>query len=252
MTPRSVLLALCSLDRAGSVALLRAHALAAANAARLLVLRVVPSRHGASATARQELECWAARELPYPLDAGSCQVIAGDFVAEVAAAALTARAELVVLPATGWAGRAADELSRGARLPVLVARPARGGCVVGATSLAHAHLPVLRELANLQQRLETKAVVVHTVQGPSASAGDGLERLRTAAGEALAWAELVVVDDPSAPRAILKVARQHDSDLIVIGAGARSPTLFGRTVTEEVVARARRSVWVTPTVAAAA
>lgn len=241
-----VVLALAGLDAAGAVALLRAHAFAAASAARLLVLWVVSPRLVFRSETLSRLRTFCARELPYPLGPGVCRVVAGDFVAEVARFA--EHSDLVVLGASRWAGRAAEQLARGSQLPVLVARPARRGCVLGATNLEHARYPVLSQLATLQRRLETKAVVVHSVghDEPEAAVKSRLERLRTAAGDRLAWADLVVTQQASPVLAILSLARQHDSDLIVVGAPRTEVRMFGRSVTEEVVARARRSVWVTP------
>lgn len=243
--PRSVLLALCTVDRAGATALLRAHAFATAAGARLRVLRVLPSARGEAEAQLREVVDWCARELPYPVGPDDCAVAQGDFVAAVLAAAEPG-CQLVVLPVAQWSGRAAEQLARAVRVPVLVARPARSGCVVGATNLELASFPVLSQVADLQARLEGKAVLVHSVSSASGDVGRRLDRLRGAAGELLAWAEVVVLQDPSTAHAILKVARQHDCDLIVMGAPRGEGRLFGRSVTEEVVARARRSVWVTP------
>ncbi len=238
---RAVLVVLHALDDDAKVALDRGWGAAASVGWRLRVVLSVPV--GCRLAEREAaLEAWCSMSLPAALREDGREVREGELSAAAAESASRCVPALMVVPARPEAGRVAEHLVGMLRVPVLVARPARRGAVVGAVDLDHPELPVLRQIAAFTGPVHGSAVLVRSVEDDAAPALETrIGALRAATQWLLPDAQLIVTARPSRVNGILEVARRLDSDLIVVAEqrGAAEPN-------GELVARARRSVLIIP------
>ena len=250
-----IVLAAIDRDAAGVLALDRARGLAAALAARLLVLHVVPGPvlfgHSPSPFARldraRKLRAWCEEAIGAELRDADVMVAAGAFGPVVERAARVKGAAVVVVPAgkvvKGFvnASSRADRFVKRIGRPVLFSGPRKGSAaVVAATDLTSPILPVVSLAARLAGGLGGRVTAVHDSGGRGLHAGAGA---RTDARAGLASfppqvdggapIDLVVTLQRGAPHAILEVAESKDADLIVTGRTLSSkarPVARGRTL----------------------
>jgi nucleotide-binding universal stress UspA family protein len=249
-------------------ALLRARELAEMFEGELLVLRVLFGPAGAEEVAglarfadvirRTRAFCDAA--LGRGLGPRHVLVRAGDFEPTVTRAAMERHADLVVIPpAEGHSGERVTAIATKAGVPVLVARePMSPDVVVAATDLLDERYPVLSRAAYIAARSGARVVAVHNVPRSALAEGDAPSRQRLAseeverrrrrlevlAGGLEAPMDPVVVSQPSTTEAILRVARERDANLVVVG--ARSSQEAGQRTAAEIVEGSRRSILVMP------
>ncbi len=195
------------------------------------------------------------------------KVLAGAFATVTASLARAIGPRVVVVSREDLDNvRDATFLVRETGLPVLVARSVESGStIVAATDLLHRELPVLRAAADLASAMEAPLVAVHnvpaltieplTATGVPVAVGPTPEDL-SARARALEVAvraidpdaTALIVSESQASVGILQQAREHDADLVVVGAYGGSwmeRVLFGSTA-DDVLRSARRSVLVLP------
>jgi nucleotide-binding universal stress UspA family protein len=200
-------------------------------------------------------------------------VVHGDFTETVVGHAEQIGAMLIVVaPTEGHIGHAATTLAHKSGIPVLVAREAgHEGTIVAATDMKTPDYPVLREAAEIGERLGEPVIAVHNFYVPTVAMmgvdaswpmppltvpplpteryravrqGQLVEASKHLPGKALAIVR--TEDDPV--EAILDEAQLHDADVVVVGTRVRSwfARLGAAGIAAKVVNRTTRSVLVTP------
>ena len=228
--------------------------------------------------ARRSIHAWLRATLADTQTVESLAIVHGDFVEQVSVHAANIDARLIVVPARSpQPGSTMTMLARAAQRPVLVAQEHRGNpTILAATDLRTPGHPVLRHAAELGQRFGARLVAFHngdtstiTVENlqPGMMTGSftmtsacaamvNAAQLRTARRAQLTAAVAVlpvdssvaVVDQVGSARAILAQANRVDPDCVVVGTRQRDwfQNLSSRSVSAEVVERARHSVLVVP------
>lgn len=268
-------------------ALWRANRLAKVLRAHLTVLRVLPCARpriarlwlrGASSDPARAMgrtlgamgatQTWI-RDVVQDITAVRCVTIKrGDFVEQTALHGIENRAQLIVVSsAERELGASFSALASLSGIRVLVGREARKhDSILAATDLASPAYPVLRDAAELGQRLAAPVIALHQVDavnrwgGRARSAGNGsrlfesrTRELATISQHLQLSAHTVVCNDISPTQAILQEARSRDADLVVVGTRSRGRSRRGGadSVCAQVVDHARRSILITPCVASA-
>lgn len=191
---------------------------------------------------------WVEGVLGEGMPAVQFRVREGDFVAEVASHAAEIKASLIITPPQpGEFGTVASTLALAGNVPVLVAREAaHHGAVVAATDLEDLDYPVVRQAAQLAERLGASLVAVHNIKPNGAVCGvDLIWPIEVVPG---ASAEAIVRTDTRASDAILREAQKRDADVVVVGTRPHSwlERRLAETVAVNVVNEAMRSVLVIP------
>ena len=188
-------------------------------------------------------------------------------IAEEIAADLVVIADTAVNSSESWFGSVANRIIRYTHCSVVLTRPEQGGgCVVAATDFSDPAFPAV-EAAALEARLRySKLVLVHslgelrvTARIPPEAISIGMitteefklltqqakEQLTHVLKKISAVAEPVVADDLPAD-AIVRLAKERQADLIVVGTVGRSgiPRLVLGSTAESVVGNAPCSVLV--------
>lgn len=269
-----------SLDAASALALRRAHALSRILELELRVVHVIgatvgedgrrqergnvrdlASRRTRLRLAKRGVQEWAQFATGITLPSSSIHVRVGIPADELCGAARRFHVALLVLGGAAVAGAKAPGtltrtvLSRAA-CPVLVCGAARAeGAFIVATDLSHPSVPVVRAAASLARRLGRSLSVVHNVDAiatdgaalplpPSVQDQVLVERLDALAGIVRAIApvrDATLTREPLAAEGILRVARERDVDLIVVGARREA----GLTA-ESILSDTRRSLLSVP------
>lgn len=270
-------------------ALLRGADLALATGAELRVVRVLPSHRTmsrmlfphhhddelaatmlAEVEAMIEDEAWCDEVLGEHL--GARHVVRHGELAEcVAEEAASVATRVIVIPSGVVDVHVAIELAQRVLAPVLLARPRTAAdVIVAATDLEDRSLPVLRVAAGLAPTVTDRIVCIHNV--PPAIDVDPMGALyfpalsflgRTAArrewllGDAVRQisphGDPLITNRSRTADAILDAARDHDADVIALGARAHGTMArwFHPGVAEQVCRRTRRSVLLAPLTLAA-
>jgi nucleotide-binding universal stress UspA family protein len=187
----------------------------------------------------------------------------GDFVPEVVARAAALDAALIVLPQSDHRlGTLAVELALEALRPVLVARPlAARNTLLAALDLDDEHHPVLEAAEVLASELDVPVIALHNADPDASLPGAPRKhRFHTARGYGLPGARgpgsveasqgttMLLTREDDAAFAIVREARVHDVDTILVG--ARPPSWLDRRLGQDVVARvvdhAEQSVLIMP------
>ncbi len=196
-----------------------------------------------------------------------CSVTHGEFIEQVARCADQLGARLIVVPPReSSVGNVVTSLACASNRPVLSAREGgRADTILAATDLESSAYPVLWTAAELARGIEATMVAVHNVERPRdvSDADDASTPTSYAPRDATTptsseledisqrlpvTTEPVVRRDVDAVAAILDEARNRDAGLVVVGTRRRGwfEGFVRRTVASRVVARAKRSVLVTP------
>lgn len=260
-----------------TAALARAASLARALDAELHVLHVRPfarsgrrpraEARGPGRSLQRSVGGWLADALGPGAARVALSARRGDFVHESAIRCVELGASVVVVAAEGpRLGSRVTGLVQASGRPVLVARQAGSAdCMIAATDLESASFPVLSDASALAQLLTTRVVAIHNLAPLCVILGGGLSRplsippdereveersdlLLHAAGHVTSCDAAVVRHERDPAAAILDEARSREADLIVVGSRRRRWTgrMIAGNVAERVVARASRSVLVTP------
>lgn len=210
--------------------------------------------------ARRAVQEWSLFEVGVALPRSSIHVRVGDPADELTRFARLRRVDLLLVGGrTDAAAATPGELTRTlvsrATCPVLVCGPARNDALVVATDLMDPAVPVVRTAARLATRLGRPLSIVHNVSGvtlrgttfplPGALAeavvAERLDQLDRLVRDVAPRSDARLTRAPTAGDAVLRVAREQDVDLVVIG--VRSS--MGLT-TESILTEARRSVLTVP------
>lgn len=254
-----------SFDRASAVALKRGTSLAHALGLELVVVHVLdktsPCRRHETRAARRCVREWALFEARVPLAPEAVSIRVGDAIDELHRAYDRWRGEILVIGGRGRPsgpppGRRTRALIARARGPVLVAGQTRSQpSVVAATDLAREEVPVVHAAARLARQLKANLTIVHNLHGvtldgrrfplPKMSedrlVASRLEALETVVRNVPHVSEATFTRDSDAVQSILRVARERDVDLVVVGARPNR----GATIAK-VLADAQRSVLTIP------
>lgn len=220
---------------------------------------------------RAAITRWAADSLPAALGPERIALCRGDFVTSIVDHAKAIGASLIILaPSVQRSPKAVELLADTSALPVLVAHRSSQphAAILAATDLRDAAYPVLRRAMALGDLLQAPVVPLHNVSPLAAVIGhavrhpSSLREFRTLYGELQLQQKLrlgdarahlklergVVCNAERTVDAILEQARAHDAELVVVGLRRRSwlDRKVGVSVAAQVVARARRSVLVSP------
>jgi len=214
-----------------------------------------------------ETQAWLRGLLGEGETAEKFTVVTGDFAPETTAYARSIGAQWIVVPAgEPSVGRIVTSLADAVGVPVLVARAATSfEAIVAATDLESGDFPILRQAAELGQKLRIPVIALHNVNpiagrsgidviwGMATPMGVGAlrtrqERLEAAALETQTGGQPMICSELDPVNAIIDKAGALDADLVVVGTRGNGwfKRLFGDNVASNVVDRAVRSVLVVP------
>jgi nucleotide-binding universal stress UspA family protein len=219
--------------------------------------------------ARRSTRTFLGDTLGNALPRNRLKLRSGEFYEQIGARAAELGASLIVLSpeANGRRhGRKVTRLARATNTPVLVAREtAASEVIVAATDLRSEAVPVLKKAAELSERLGVPMVAVHNLNMDLTSIGPEMavqlgrsaeskltnerrQLLSDACQKLSVQSEPLLTNEFDPVAAVLREARSRDADLIIVGTRGRSwlERLLTRSVSAEIVSRARRSVLVTP------
>lgn len=209
---------------------------------------------------KRVIQDWSLFETGIALPTKNLRVCIGDPAEELSRFARQRRADLLIVGGRAAAtsptpGALTRAIIARATCPVLVCGPTRNEALVVATDLRDPAAPVVRTAARFAKGLGHSLSIVHNVTGVSLRGitsplpaqlaeqvvAERLDQLDRLVRQIAPQSDATLTRERTAVDAVLRVARERDVDLVIIGVRPR----LGMT-TDAILTEARRSVLTVP------